>query len=426
MKQTTNKLLLTLSLSFTSTFIGCMPVEEFKSEPPAQKQLTIDFTIDEGNDGSIDSQIAMTVDEYGIPISISGHETDMAIENNDDVITITEVWSGDTIAVSYSEGRVIKLTIDELSDGDFDDIMEFVYHDGQKMDYITEDHNGDGNFDRKIIVKSWGQDVRNGFYSDIEDIFASIIIHSIEIDEDSDGNFDSIKTYTYNEKDAILRIDFDNDGDDIPDTSQFFNHTYTYDNNGNVITHTEDDLSNGEGTDYQWTYTYDAFNNKTSELIEYVQSGYNPTKNIWIYDERGNMIREELSVSEFSDPDSIKTWLYNDNNLMIQYSFTDDQWEYDGVSTINYEYDGKDNIVKAFKDYDGDRSVYEQVIIRTYSSENILESVSYDGDGRYSKDNAPLRKADGIIDTVKTYTLTGDKSIFQRYYSQQFDLDLFW
>jgi len=113
-------------------------------------------------------------------------------------------------------------------------------------------------------------------------------VEIFEVDRDGDGGLDARYTYTYDEHGLESASEWDSDCDGRPNSRI----QSTYDESHNLI---GEELMGADGVVQQrWTHTYDAAGNRiTSELGRYVEvpERANTTRFQFFYDEAGNRIR---------------------------------------------------------------------------------------------------------------------------------------
>jgi len=151
-------------------------------------------------------------------------------------------------------------------------------------------------------------DELDGFYTYTYDDETRLLTRSQHDPKKFDEPF---RVATFNEFGDIIKTEFNREpGDDQVNTS-----TYTYDVEGRKLTEERD--NNNDGADVFFDYTYER--NKVIERIDRTRPGFEDSVTIYIYDDRGNLIRtdeadENLVVTRSKN---FTSYIYDDNNINI-------------------------------------------------------------------------------------------------------------
>ncbi len=172
----------------------------------------------------------------------------------------------------------------ELSDADGtpDAIDTYTYDKQGNQLTLSKDYNGDGTAD---YIENFAYDdnghllnITSDFYRSDGTVITNFATTSYDaegnldrksFDFGNDGTIDDIESYTYDDNGNVLSLyQGNNDGSINP------LYTYTYDEKGNQLTESYDD----GGFFYTITFTYDDNGNQTSAFVDY--NGYQPNESV--------------------------------------------------------------------------------------------------------------------------------------------------
>jgi hypothetical protein len=120
-------------------------------------------------------------------------------------------------------------------------------------------------------------------------------------------------TYTYDDDGNILTREFS-----TPERGRYNLDTYTYDPNGNLLTKESD--SDFDGTvDFRTTYTHDGKGNLLTEEYDIGGDGTVDSRTTYTYDANGNLLTEDRGHHAPVAGDTYITYTYNtDGNMLTQ------------------------------------------------------------------------------------------------------------
>lgn len=179
---------------------------------------------------------------------------------------------------------------------------------------------------------------------------------------------------------------------------------YTYDEDGNQLTHTSFN-EDGE-VDWKYVYTYDKDGNQLSKKsysgdeLEY--------EIVYTYDEHGNMLSE---TNEIGDWCNTFENTYKDGKLTQVKRYTDGtlsgctQYDGDGNEILSISYDDEEESERTESTYENGKLI--KVVSYTYGDESYCGEYTYNEDGKLTQQ---LRKYSDeyVFKTINTYNDNGD------------------
>ena len=182
------------------------------------------------------------------------------------------------------------------------------------------------------FIKEPGQAL-NHFYQAQEISHSFKAVANSSVDTDGDGEPNEIDTYTYDTDGNQLTHSYDTDGDGGPNRIS----TYTYDTDGNQLTHSYDTDGDG-GPNEIYTSTYDTDGNQLTESRDTDADGEPNEIYTSTYDTDGNQLATIYDYDTSGEPNVIHTATYDDNGNRLTFSSDNDA---DGmpnnITTYTYE-----------------------------------------------------------------------------------------
>lgn len=238
-------------------------------------------------------------DDRGNPLSrqdSSGDQITYTYDENNNVLTEQWFSSGSNREYVYTYDKENRLTSKEyVIDGVAHIVETFTYdRNGNKLSHICDyplqvddpaafsywSYDKNGNMLSQEIY--YGESLRDrtiNTYDENGNLATRVI--------ESDGRVRSKASYAYDEKgnlifSGIYAVEVSIDDRPVPEEElPYTQHTYRYDDNGNMLEHIAE-YDDGYTATYSWTY--DASGN----MLTYTEPS---AKTEWIYDANGNMIR---------------------------------------------------------------------------------------------------------------------------------------
>lgn len=157
---------------------------------------------------------------------------------------------------------------------------------------------------------------------------------------DEFGNVSYVETFEYDAKGQLIKETYEDNDFENPLSIV---HTYTYDENGNLLV---EETVNSSGYHSVDEYQYDA----SGDLIEKIErTPYGTYHYLWEYDKAGNEILEKRSFAD-GTRDYMRSKVYDEAGNLIkthyQYGISDEV-----VGEVFYEYDEHGNLLKVTGDY---------------------------------------------------------------------------
>lgn len=271
-------------------------------------------------------------------------------------------------------------------------------------------------------------------------------ILSHHVDNGNDGIVNKIKLYTYDDFGNILTFSHDDLGDGrFIVESYTYNHfnkilthivesndirvfhiVNTYDNQGNRITSSKD--FNGDGVfDRKLTSIFDANGNILISSRDDAIDGIIESNTTYTYDNNNNILTKRVDNLSDGSIEVIRIYTYDNNNNILTYSDDYGGTEYVDFLHIN-EYDDRGNLILKATDSDGDGN--GTVLIRntyTYDENNNRLSISlfsmngnhYNAYTSYNDKDLPIQidtdiNGDGSINAVTTFMYDEDNKLLMR------------
>jgi len=330
---------------------------------------------DRNGDGTVDRTFSARHDENGNFVWLTQDRSFRAIFGHPPrIFRLCYDDSGRPVSVERDDGA--DGTVDVTSTLQYDvygnltrwsDVYSTILDDGMHPTYVTTyQYDADGTLTQEQSSAEHFHWIATSQYD------ANGNLTRLEYDEDGDGVPELVHSsphfYHYSPEGRLLRHDFDEDGDGTVDRSE----VYTYDTDGNLISR-----ETRNGFDYDGDGTPDA--RKSIEFYE--------------YDPQGKLTRVLVDSNGDGRPDSIAQYDANGN-------VTRGERDPDGDGILNeihsYTYDAKENLIREEKDATGDGIMIE------------IQSYSYDDRGVRTEAISGLDEdGDGILDSV-TYKATYD------------------
>lgn len=399
---------------------GCIEEDELTGlntslEPSANEYFTMKSSKGFGDDGSIESTATYEYDRYGVIVSVKNDgvyretvDIDTDVDGSVKSMVFEVLSVKEAMVYEFQQGLITRMADNYLRPS----VIDMTYKSDRSLETIAIDKNNNGVFEEVSTIYDAGDSLMGGFWGMNYFDFDNMLISSLKRDVDDDGIYDEIETYTYDSDNNLLRVEYDTNNDSLMDYADVY--AYTYDGAGNIIRKDIDELENGPGIDRTWVYTYDDYNNCTSE-----DDGSIITRRS--FDSSNRKVYESVDIGDDGDLEEKKYWEYNANGqLMIKSIWA--EIDYMGMrrvinETVTLEYDAKGNIVKSSKDYDGDTSIYESIHIIEYDDNNRISKMTTDGDGKSLVNGleAVYGPADGLVDESVSYSLTGNLFVYDQY-----------
>lgn len=377
-------------------------------------------------DGVIGSITTYTYDEQGNRTSRNYDYDADGIANRTNVYTYDErgnltrdsiVGPGGIVSsiVTYTydeQGNQISKSIDSGADEVVEQITFYAYDEQGNRTSESYDYNADGVAD-ETNTYTYTYDEQGNLTS--------------EIDFGADPLINRINTYTYDEQSNLISesygdlaftnigVEHDGNAHDIISQKYFYKYNsnydeagneiekkrylgetgkityYAHDNNGNL--YREININNGN-IDQVITYTYDEQGNLISESYDYDYNGVADRIDAYTYNEQGNLSTKNIDSDTDGVADETITYTYDEQDNLITESIDSNA---DGIADqiMTYAYDNRGNLISESIDFDTDR-IANQITTYTYDERGDLTETSYD------------RNADGFVDLIDKYVFDKD------------------
>lgn len=161
-------------------------------------------------------------------------------------------------------------------------------------------------------------------------------------DSDADGNPNSITTYGYDDIGTRLTSSRDDNADGTPNSIS----TFSYDASGNLLAESYDRDMDGNPDNIS-TFSYDSNGNKLTGSYDSNADGTPTNTTTYTYDANGNMLTESTNWNDY--PEYIRNYIYDaDGNMLIDKNTSyvyDNNWNLTGSNnkTYTYTYDANGN-----------------------------------------------------------------------------------
>ena len=288
-------------------------------------------------------------------------------------------------------------------------------HNASTLDILTETFSNNLlNYRTSHTFDSNYQKLKYELYKDnvfIERVYNDLAQRKVIIEDDNNGlqsgGIVKKHTYTYDENNNLLRYESDTDGDG-PGTITYATYR-TYDANSNEIKYEEDIDGDGPGTITNANYhTYDANNNETFYEVDgdgdgpgtityRRESSYDGFGRIvrkevdgngdatgginyihtYVYDSNGNEILFENDTSGNGSIDSSYVRTFSSTSKILR----EEYYQSGRLSTLTtYAYDRDDNLIRQAYDINGDGTL-EKLEIYSYDDQGRRTMSAIDSDG---------------------------------------------
>lgn len=374
-------------------------------------------------DGNLSTDIESSALSYSWSFVSKPQSSVATIQDADteNAIFVVDVEGAYEIQLAVSDGEKSSTASVNLNTIKYRVINELIEAVTERNTTNTYDENG-------RVLSQTVDNGNNGIVNKIKlytyDNFGNILTFSH--DDLGDGRF-IVESYTYNHFNKILtHIAESND-------TKVFHIVNTYDNQGNRITTSKD--FNGDGVfDRKFTNIFDANGNILISSRDDAIDGVIESNTTYTYDNNNNLLTKRVDNLTDGSIEFIRIYTYDNNNNLLTYSVDNGGTEYVDLLRIN-EYDDRGNLILKAIDHDGDGN--GTVLITntyTYDENNNRLSISlfrmngnhYNAYTSYNDKNLPIQKdidinGDDTINSVTTFMYDEDNNILMRSTDNELD-----